>query len=602
MILYRYSFLLLRRTGSYLGISALFVIFFTQISSLNAQIKVSSGLYEQASELTTLIIEYGKDVDALNDFYSPRQINNRFSRGERIVNAPLQMKRLEEVNKDYLNKMATIDFNNLNVNGKVDYILLKRRIQGNDAALVKERELYSKIDRYIPFAKGVYDLEYNRLRGQQMNGKEVASLINNIEKEVTLLIKSNDISEMDMSYARFGEQAVKGIQSRLKSFFDFYNGYDPMFTWWVPEPYKALDSALNTYALLLANSGTINSTQKKDESGIMGVPIGRDELIRQLNEQMIPYSPEELIEIANKEFAWCDKELLKASQEMGFGDDWRSAQEKVKNSFVPAGQQPELIMELYNDAKSFILERELITWPEIADETWGMIMMTPERQMVNPFFTGGREISISYPTNTMSHDDKMMSMRGNNPYFSRGTVQHELLPGHHLQYYMNSRYKNYRSGFSTPFYTEGWALYWELLLYDMGFANTPEERMGMLFWRMHRCARIIFSLNYHLGNWTPQECIDFLVDRVGHERANAEGEVRRSFEGGYSPLYQIAYLVGGMQVMGLKEELVDTGKMSYKEFHDAFLKENSIPIEMMRAILTDESLKEDFETNWKFYK
>lgn len=602
MILYRYSFLLLRRTGSYLGISALFVIFFTQISSLNAQIKVSSGLYEQASELTTLIIEYGKDVDALNDFYSPRQINNRFSRGERIVNAPLQMKRLEEVNKDYLNKMATIDFNNLNVNGKVDYILLKRRIQGNDAALVKERELYNKIERYIPFAKGVYDLEYNRLRGQQMNGKEVASLINNIEKEVTLLIKSNDISEMDMSYARFGEQAVKGIQSRLKSFFDFYNGYDPMFTWWVPEPYKALDSALNTYALLLANSGTINSTQKKDESGIMGVPIGRDELIRQLNEQMIPYSPEELIEIANKEFAWCDKELLKASQEMGFGDDWRSAQEKVKNSFVPAGQQPELIMELYNDAKSFILERELITWPEIADETWGMIMMTPERQMVNPFFTGGREISISYPTNTMSHDDKMMSMRGNNPYFSRGTVQHELLPGHHLQYYMNSRYKNYRSGFSTPFYTEGWALYWELLLYDMGFANTPEERMGMLFWRMHRCARIIFSLNYHLGNWTPQECIDFLVDRVGHERANAEGEVRRSFEGGYSPLYQIAYLVGGMQVMGLKEELVDTGKMSYKEFHDAFLKENSIPIEMMRAILTDESLKEDFETNWKFYK
>lgn len=602
MILYRYSFLLLRRTGSYLGISALFVIFFTQISSLNAQIKVSSGLYEQASELTTLIIEYGKDVDALNDFYAPRQINNRFSRGERIVNAPLQMKRLEEVNEDYLNKMATIDFNNLNVNGKVDYILLKRRIQGNDAALVKERELYNKIERYIPFAKGVYDLEYNRLRGQQMNGKEVASLINNIEKEVTLLIKSNDISEMDMSYARFGEQAVKGIQSRLKSFFDFYNGYDPMFTWWVPEPYKALDSALNTYALLLANSGTINSTQKKDESGIMGVPIGRDELIRQLNEQMIPYSPEELIEIANKEFAWCDKELLKASQEMGFGDDWRSAQEKVKNSFVPAGQQPELIMELYNDAKSFILERELITWPEIADETWGMIMMTPERQMVNPFFTGGREISISYPTNTMSHDDKMMSMRGNNPYFSRGTVQHELLPGHHLQYYMNSRYKNYRSGFSTPFYTEGWALYWELLLYDMGFANTPEERMGMLFWRMHRCARIIFSLNYHLGNWTPQECIDFLVDRVGHERANAEGEVRRSFEGGYSPLYQIAYLVGGMQVMGLKEELVDTGKMSYKEFHDAFLKENSIPIEMMRAILTDESLKEDFETNWKFYK
>ena len=120
-----------------------------------------------------------------------------------------------------------------------------------------------------------------------------------------------------------------------------------------------------------------------------------------------------------------------------------------------------------------------------------------------------------------------MSMRGNNPYFSRPTVPHELVPGHHLQYYMSSRYKSYRSEFRTPFWTEGWALYWELLLYDKGFAKTPEERIRMLFWRMHRCARIIFSLNYHLGKWTPQECIDFLVDRVGHERANAEGEVRR---------------------------------------------------------------------------
>ena len=167
---------------------------------------------------------------------------------------------------------------------------------------------------------------------------------------------------------------------------------------------------------------------------------------------------------------------------------------------------------------------------------------------------------------------------------------------------MSSRYKSYRSDFRTPFWTEGWALYWELLLYDKGFAKTPEERIGMLFWRMHRCARIIFSLNYHLGKWTPQECIDFLVDRVGHERANAEGEVRRSFEGNYSPLYQVAYLIGGLQLFSLKKELVDSGKMSFKQFHDAVMKENNMPIEMVRAILTNQPLKSDFKTQWKFYQ
>ncbi|MGZ3873464.1 MAG: DUF885 family protein, partial [Mucilaginibacter sp.] len=183
----------------------------------------------------------------------------------------------------------------------------------------------------------------------------------------------------------------------------------------------------------------------------------------------------------------------------------------------------------------------------------------------------------------------------------RGTVQHELLPGHNLQYFMNSRYKPYRNIFYTPFWIEGWSLYWELLLYDQGFAKTPEERIGMLFWRMHRCARIIFSLNYHLGNWTPQQCIDFLVDRVGHERANAVGEVRRSFKGDYSPLYQVAYLTGGLQLMSLKHELVDSGKMTYKQFHDAVMKENTMPIEMVRATLTNQALDRDFTTKWRFY-
>ena len=124
----------------------------------------------------------------------------------------------------------------------------------------------------------------------------------------------------------------------------------------------------------------------------------------------------------------------------------------------------------------------------------------------------------------------------------------------------------------------------------------------MLFWRMHRCARIIFSLNYHLGNWTPQECIDFLVDRVGFERANAEGEVRRSFTAGYGPLYQLAYMTGGLQFMALKRELVDSGKMSYKEYHDAVLSENAMPVEMVRALLTDQELTEDFKSEWQFYQ
>jgi uncharacterized protein (DUF885 family) len=230
-----------------------------------------------------------------------------------------------------------------------------------------------------------------------------------------------------------------------------------------------------------------------------------------------------------------------------------------------------------------------------------MEMMSPERQLVSPFFLGGETILVSYPTNTMTHEQKMMSMRGNNRHFSRATVYHELIPGHHLQGFMASRHRAYRSVFTTPFWTEGGALYWEMLFWDMNFARSPENRIGMLFWRMHRSARITFSLSFHLEKMTPEQCIDLLVNKVGHERDNATAEVRRSFAGDYGPLYQCAYLLGGLQLRGLRRELVESGKMTNRQFHDAVLKTNRIPIEMVRASLTNRKLTRDFSAGWKFY-
>jgi uncharacterized protein (DUF885 family) len=293
--------------------------------------------------------------------------------------------------------------------------------------------------------------------------------------------------------------------------------------------------------------------------------------------------------------------MKKASNEMGFGDDWKKALEKVKQDHVEPGKQPELIKELALEAIKYVDDHDLVTVPPLCRETWRMEMMSPERQLASPFFTGGEVISIAFPTAGMAHEQKMMSMRGNNKHFSRATVHHELIPGHHLQGFMQQRYRNYRGMLGTPFLVEGWALYWEMLLWDMNFAKSPENKVGMLFWRMHRCARIVFSLSFHLDKMTPEQCIDLLVNRVGHERDNATAEVRRSFAGDYPPLYQCAYLLGGLQLRSLHKALVDSGKMTNRQFHDAILKENAIPIEMMRADLLQVPLTREFKTSWKFY-
>jgi uncharacterized protein (DUF885 family) len=413
-----------------------------------------------------------------------------------------------------------------------------------------------------------------------------------------------------------------------------------MFTWWNEEPYRSLDQAMTNYATFLTervvgiraegstqtaagqNRGPGgpggggpqggggqgfqrpggNNARPGDSSDIVGDPIGREALLVELRSEMIPYTPEEIIAIGEKEMAWCENEMKKASRDLGYGDDWKKALEHVKNLYVEPGKQPQMIRDLALEAIKFVEDNNLVTVPELAKESWRMEMMTPERQLVSPFFLGGEVIQVSFPTNTMAHEQKMMSMRGNNIHFSRATVHHELIPGHHLQGFMSARNKPYRGIFGTPFWTEGNALYWELLLWDLGFAKTPENRIGMLFWRMHRCARIIFSLNFHLEKMTPQECIDLLVNKVGHERDNATAEVRRSFDGSYGPLYQIAYLIGGLQQYAMHKELVDSGKMTNRAYNDALLKENRIPIEMLRAAITNQKLTRDFVTNWKFYE
>lgn len=542
----------------------------------------------QTSEVHDLMVNYKADEGSLERFYF-------------VPNTAERRTRMRAFYSDYLRRLGELSFDQMSNGGKVDYLLMKRHLESNLFTLDAEEKECRQLPKLVAQGEAIYELERQRRHGYVLKSEEASKKLSALNKDVHAAIaKLPSDPGMTKPLALRAEGIVKGQQLALKSVYDFYNGYDPVFTWWMKRPYQSLDSALSKYASLLKNKIDPASLSKDDGSGIVGNPIGRDEIMRLLELEMIPYTPEELIAIANKEFAWCDAELLKASREMGFGDNWKAAQEKVKQSFVPAGQQPEAMLKLYEESVAFLKKNDLITIPPIAEETWRMKMMSPKQQLISPFFLGGEVLLIAYPTDEMNHEDKMMSMRGNNPHFSRSTVHHELIAGHHLQGFMIDRYKAYRP-FYTPFWIEGWALYQEFILWDLNFPRGPEDRIGMLFWRMHRCARIIFSLNYHMGKWTPQQCIDFLVDRVGHERANAEGEVRRSFTGNYGPLYQLAYMVGGLQFYALKKELVDSGKMTYRQYHDAVMHENSMPVEMVRALLVNQPLKKDFKTSWKFY-
>lgn len=541
----------------------------------------------QAQEVEVLITRYAKDREAL---YRKYPVTESATYYERFI-------RYEET---FATELKALEFDRLTKGDQIDYLLLKNQVEKDLYFLKLEQAEFAEVSKVVNFAAPLYDFIDQRKSGKKINSELLARTFEDANRACSSArTKLQATPFTTWQQAAKASAVINSLRDGLLEAYKFYNGYDPQFTWWMEKPQAGLDTTLAHYAVYLKSHYSKNSIAD-DGSGIIGKPIGRDAIIKSLQTEFIPYTPEELIAIAQKQFEWCDNEMLKASEELGFGKDWKAALEKVKTSYVAPGDQPAMVAGLAEEAIRFLEEKDLITIPPLAKETWRMSMMSPEAQKVNPFFLGGEEIIISYPTNSMTHREKMMSMRGNNPHFSKATVHHELIPGHHLQDFMQKRYKPYRYVFETPFWIEGWALYWEMNLWDKGFAQTPQDRIGMLFWRMHRCARIIFSLSYHLNKMTPQQCIDFLVTRVGHEYANAEAEVRRSFTGGYGPLYQIAYMIGGLQIAALKKELVGAGKLTEKQFHDRVLKENCIPIEVLRLILLDEKISADYKTKWRF--
>lgn len=553
----------------------------------------------------------GDDLAAYNDPPSRlRGVIEKFDEDHAILNrfysAQTSVRRSEKFKQLYADQLAVLgglNFDALNHDEQVDYVLFKNYLEHEQKETARFDSQLAEMASLLPFSRAISDLEDTRRTLKDLDPAKAAVVLSDLAKQISATQKSfedGSAAKPKRTVANRAARTAGELRNTLKRWFTFYNAYDPMFTWWCESPYKAADDALGKYQTFITEK--LVGIKPDDKVTIIGDPIGKDALIQELQYEMIPYTPEELIEIANKEFAWCETEMKKASREMGFGDDWKKALEAVKQKYVDPGKQPAMIRDLAYQAIDFVEKNDLVTVPKIARDGWRMEMMTPERQLVAPFFLGGETILVAYPTDGMTHEQKMMSMRGNNPHFAHATVFHELIPGHHLQGFMSQRYRPYRGDFRTPFSVEGWALYWEFLMWDMGFDKSPEDRVGALFWRMHRCARIIFSLNFHLEKMTPQECVDFLVERVGHERDNASAEVRRSFSGDYGPLYQIAYMMGGLQFYNLHRDLVDSKKMTNRAFHDAILHEGPIPVEMVRAILTKQKLTKDFKSNWRFYQ
>ena len=177
------------------------------------------------------------------------------------------------------------------------------------------------------------------------------------------------------------------------------------------------------------------------------------------------------------------------------------------------------------------------------------------------------------------------------------TVYHEGVPGHHLQIgqaVVNRRQLNTwrRQLAGTSGHAEGWALYAERLMEQLGYLDDPADRLGMLDGQRMRAARVVLDIGVHLGKqrpdgngeWTGEYAFEFLGENVNMSPEFVRFEVHRYLGWpGQAPSYKV-----GQRIW---EQLRDDARrregdgFDIRDFHSRALGLGGLGLDTLRSAL-----------------
>jgi len=177
----------------------------------------------------------------------------------------------------------------------------------------------------------------------------------------------------------------------------------------------------------------------------------------------------------------------------------------------------------------------------------------------------------------------------------RTTVYHEGVPGHHLQVgqavHNRDRLNSWRRLLSgTSGHSEGWALYAERLMDELGFLASPADRFGMLGAQRMRAARVVLDIGVHLGKqrpdgegvWDAEYALRFMRDNVPIDEARLAFEVDRYL--GW-PGQAASYLVGQRVWETLRDDYLAVPGADLRSFHAEALALGGVGLDTLRSAL-----------------
>ena len=165
---------------------------------------------------------------------------------------------------------------------------------------------------------------------------------------------------------------------------------------------------------------------------------------------------------------------------------------------------------------------------------------------------------------------------------------HEAVPGHHLQISLASEVDDlpsFQRHMRSTAFTEGWALYAELLAGELGLYESDLSRFGALGYQAWRAARLVVDTGLHTRGWSRERAIDFLLEHTALSRTEATNEIDRYI---VWPGQALAYMLGRMtfQELRARAEGALGPRFDLRAFHDEVLRYGAIPLDALRGVVT----------------
>src|SRR5687767_8970340 len=223
--------------------------------------------------------------------------------------SPERFRRLKEFYESWQRAAESMDFDGLDQDGRIDYLLLRNDVAHRLHTLEHQRRRDEEVQPLVPFWQPIVELEQARKRMEWADpaasaeklaklSRAIADARKAIDKELKTEKESKSDSKTESGkpsrvVANRAAQRVEDMREALEGWHKFYAGFDPEFTWWASQPYKEANGDLEKYAKFLRDEVV---KRPKDSEEVIGDPIGREALLAELRFELIPYTPEELID------------------------------------------------------------------------------------------------------------------------------------------------------------------------------------------------------------------------------------------------------------------------------------------------------------------